>query len=502
MNLCTSLRAHAAGQPEKTALFCGDAAMSYQALEVSSTLLARWFLDQGLRPGDRVALHWSNSIEVVQLFFALFKAGLIAVTINVRLKPAEIRYILDHSQARICFSEPALSPWAEQAGAGCLIFTHLPPLEPGYAHELPTVDPDQPAVILYTSGTTAQPKGVTHTHRSLFHTVGSMARGLIDANEVALAVTQMMHAAALNMVVLPALHMGASAVLLPAFERAAVLDTIERFRCTYTLCLPALLQFVVEEQVRKPRDVSSLRSLLAGGDTVSVALQDRFRAVFGIPIQEVYAMTESLPVTLNPKGAIRAGSIGVPKKGFQVRIVDLGSHDVAEGETGEIVVRSSTNCIGYWNDAQATKDAIEDGWLHTGDLASRDADGYYWFRGRKKQIIIRAGSNISPQEVEEALYQHPAVLEAGVVGSPDPVYGERVVAFVVPRTGTPLDEEALRKFARQRLADYKVPEEIVFLAELPKGPTGKVHRRALKEMLPAHPGLLESRATADIARPN
>src|SRR5271169_6896151 len=118
MNLCTSLRAHAAGQPEKTALFCRDAAMSYQALEVSSTLLARWFLDQGLRPGDRVALHWSNSIEVVQLFFALFKAGLIAVTINVRLKPAEIRYILDHSQARICFSEPALSPWAEQAGAG------------------------------------------------------------------------------------------------------------------------------------------------------------------------------------------------------------------------------------------------------------------------------------------------------------------------------------------------------------------------------------------------
>lgn len=494
MNLSSALHTNASNHPDKVALFCGDARMTYRELDESSTLLAQWFLDQGLRQGDRVALHWSNSIEVVQLFFALFKAGLTAVTVNVRLKPPEIRYVLDHSQATMCFSDPALSKWAEQAGADCPILSQLPRLEFGRSSALPVVDPDSPAAILYTSGTTAHPKGVTHTHRSLFHTAASMARLAIDSNDVVLAATQMMHAVALNGVVMPAVHVGASAVLLPAFEPAAVLDAIERFRCTYTVCLPALLQFVVEEQAREPRQVSSLRTILAGGDTVSVALQNRFEVMFGTPIREVYGMTESLPFTLNPKAAIRPGSIGSAVDGVEIRLVDLGDRDVSEGETGEIVVRSAANFIGYWNDPAATKDALEDGWVHSGDLAARDRDGYYWFKGRKKQIIIRAGSNISPQEVEEALYKHPAVLEAGVVGVPHPVYGETVAAFVVLRKGQTADAQALRLFAQQHLADYKVPENILFLEELPKGLSGKVHRRALKEMLVANPAILEQAA--------
>lgn len=494
MNLSSVLHSHATNNPDKVALFCGDARMTYRELDESSTLLAQWFLDQGLRPGDRVALHWSNSIEVVQLFFALFKAGLIAVTVNVRLKPPEIRYVLDHSQARMCFSDPALSKLAEEAGAGCPILTQLPRLEFGRSSALPVVDPDSPAAVLYTSGTTAHPKGVTHTHRSLFHTAVLMTRVGIDRDDVVLAATQMMHAAALNCVVMPALRAGASVVLLPAFEPAAVLDAIERFRCTYTVCLPALLQFVVEEQARKPRDVTSLRTILAGGDTVSVALQDRVEALFGIQPREVYGMTEAVPITSNASGAVRPGSIGVPVKGLEIRLVDLGGRDVPEGETGEIVVRSANNFIGYWNDPAATKDALEDGWVHTGDLAARDRDGYYWFKGRKKQIIIRAGSNISPQEVEEALYKHPAVLEAGVVGVPHPVYGETVAAFVVLRKGQTADAQALRLFARQHLADYKVPDNILFLEELPKGLSGKVHRRALKEMLVANPAILEQAA--------
>ena len=497
MNLSSALHTNASNHPDKVALFCGDARMTYRELDESSTLLAQWFLDQGLRPGDRVALHWSNSIEVVQLFFALFRAGLIAVTVNVRLKPPEIRYVLDHSQARMCFSDPALARLAEQAGATCPILSQLPRLEFRHSSALPVVDPDSPAAILYTSGTTAHPKGVTHTHRSLCHTAAFVARVGIDTDDVVLAVTQVMHAAALNGVLLPALHVGAVAVLLPAFEPSAVLDAIERFRCTYTVCLPALLQFVVEEQARQPRQVSSLRTILAGGDTVSVALQNRFEAMFGIPSREVYGMTESLPVTVNPKAAIRPGSLGTRAGGLDIRLVDLGGRDVPEGETGEIVVRSAANFIGYWNDPAATKDAIEDGWVHTGDLASRDRDGYYWFKGRKKQIIIRAGSNISPQEVEEALYQHPAVLEAGVVGAPHPVYGETVAAFVVLRKGQRVDAQSLRLFAQRHLADYKVPDNILFLEELPKGLMGKVHRRALKEMLLANPAILEHAAVVE-----
>lgn len=487
MNLGSLLHARATEHPHQMALFCRSEAMSYEVLDETTTQLAEWFLAQGLRPGDRVALHWSNSLEVVQLFFALFKAGLVAVTVNVRLKPPEIAYILDHAQARMCFSEPALAPQAEKAGAKCPILTQLPLSAP--AHQRPTripdADPDRPAVILYTSGTTAQPKGVTHSHRSLFHMAEFMARGLLEASDVILVMTQLMHASGLNCCLLPSVYLGASVVLLPGFDPATVLDVIERFSCTYLLGLPALMQFVVEEQARKPREVGSLRTALAGGDTVPVALQDRFKTLFGIPLQEIYGMTEALPITLNPKSALRQGSIGVLKEGFELRIVDLFGQDIREGETGEIVVRSAANCIGYWNDTSATKALMESGWLHTGDLASCDANGYYWFKGRKKQIIIRAGSNISPQEVEEALFQHPAVLEAGVVGAPDPVYGERVVAFVALRSGQTVDERSLCQFARQSLADYKVPERIVFIDELPKGLTGKVQRRALTEILSA-----------------
>ena len=273
----------------------------------------------------------------------------------------------------------------------------------------------------------------------------------------------------------------------PSFRAGAVLDAIEGFRCTSLSCMPALWHFIVEEQLRNPRLVSSLTMAWAGGDGVPVTLRNRFEMAFGIPLQEVYGMTESVPLTANPRDLIRGGSLGLPVDAVELRIVDFAGHDLPDSETGEILARSPGNCVGYWNDLQATRTAFEkDGWLHTGDLASRDADGYYWFRGRKKEIVIRAGSNISPQEVEEALYRHPAVLEVGVVGQPDSIYGEIVVSFVVMREGLKADVDELRQFAQKHLADYKVPERFVFVTELPKTPSGKVLRRELKErLLPA-----------------
>ena len=486
MNLSDSLHDLAQRIPHKTALFCGEAEMSYQALDESTTGLAKWFLNQGLQPGDHVAVHWTNSIPTVQLLYALFKAGLTVVTINARLKPAEIEFILNHSQAKMCFSEPALSPLAEQAGVGCPIIRQLPVLDTAQVLQgaLPPVDPDQPAALLYTSGTTARPKGVIHTHHSLYHVAANLERtGLAEnADGLGLSVLPLMHMGGLAYL-LASVHLGASIVLLSRFDPAAVLAALEQFRCTSLGLMPALWYLILDEQARKPRRVSSLRTAGAGGDAVSVALQSRFEIAFGIPLQEVYGLTESVPLTANPKGAIRAGSFGTPIEGVELRIVDFAGRDLPEGETGEILVRSPTTCIGYWNDPEATRAALEDGWLRTGDLASRDSEGYYWFRGRKKEIIIRAGSNISPQEVEESLYQHPAVLEAGVVGQPDPVYGETVVAFVVLRNGAQAEPSELRLFAQKHLADYKVPEGFFFLPEMPKSPTGKVSRRALKGML-------------------
>jgi long-chain acyl-CoA synthetase len=274
-------------------------------------------------------------------------------------------------------------------------------------------------------------------------------------------------------------------VLLPAFDAARAVDLIERWRCTSMLLLPAMLRFMVEEQARRSRDVRSMRLCISGGDTVPLTLQERFQEFFGFRVRELFGMTETVPVTCIQEGAPRAGSMGPALDIIDTRVVDAEGDAIGDGQVGELQVQSPANCVGYWDNPEATASTFLNGWLRTGDLVRRDADGFYWFAGRVKQIIVRGGSNISPQEVEEALYLHPAVLEAGAVGAPDTLYGERVVAFVVVRSGQAVDEEALRQFARQRLADYKVPERIMFLQELPKGPSGKVQRRTLKEMLAA-----------------
>jgi long-chain acyl-CoA synthetase len=218
-----------------------------------------------------------------------------------------------------------------------------------------------------------------------------------------------------------------------------------------------------------------------------VSTQERFQSLFGIPVREAFGMTEIGPAIANPADAIRSGSLGKAIQGVEIRVVDAEGEDVSDGQIGEMAVRSPARFAGYWDDPAATRAAVRDGWMYTGDLVRRDTDGYLWFEGRKKEIIIRDGVNISPQEVEEAIYNHPAVLEVAVIGLPDPVgaHGERVLAFVSLRDGLVVDEQELRDHARQLLTDIKVPERFVFRPNLPKGLTGKVARRALKETLVA-----------------
>jgi long-chain acyl-CoA synthetase len=488
MDLGSVLRHSAARSPRKAAVICDDQIVSYEALDRSTDTLARWLLREGLETGDRVAIHWRNSVEVVNLYFACFKTGLIAVPVNNRLKAPEIAYILGHSKAKLCFSQPELAPLCEEVRADCpdlqRIYTALPSPETAESESvaLPEVTPDRVAAILYTSGTTARPKGVMHTHVSLIGATELMSSLGVDETHILLAATQIVHIAALSCVLLPGISRGATVVLLPAFDPAEFLDLIERWRCTYLLILPAMLRFVVEEQGRSARDVSSVRLCLAGGDTVPVTLQERFRTLFGVPVREIFGMTEGVAVTCIREGAPRAGSMGPALDLVDIRVADPTGNVVADGQVGELRIQSPANCVGYWDDPRATAAAFDHGWLRTGDLVRRDADGFFWFEGRAKQIIIRGGSNISPQEVEEALYHHPAVLEAGVIGMPDPVHGEKVIAYVALREGLTASEQELRDLVRSRIADYKTPERILFLPALPKGLTGKVQRRALKEL--------------------
>ena len=478
--------------PGKVALICEGESVTYRELDSRVTALARWLLDQGLRPGDRVAIHWLNSIPAVQVFMACFRAGLIVVPINARLKPLEVAYILEHARPGIYFCQPELSAIAVEAQSGLAaqprFCTALPAPDESRPDNLPEVDADRPALILYTSGTTARPKGVVHTHRSI-HACAKLTEFVdLGESDTVLLMTSVMHASGVFVQMVPGLIVGATIVLIPAFQAAAVLDAAERHNCTWSAALPTMLQFVLEEQAARPRR-TGFRTFIAGGDTVPLALHERFQQLFGMPVLELFGMTESVPTCSNLKNARRPGSIGRLLGSVEARIVGLTGRDLSDGEIGEMAVRSPGNFIGYWNDPVETAAALESGWLMTGDLVRRDGDGYFWFEGRKKQIIVRGGANISPQEVEEALYQHPAVLEAGVIGLPDPVYGERVVAFVTLRPGKVVAEQELREFAQKRLSDHKVPERIEFLEALPKGPTGKVQRRALKEMASGRPAV-------------
>lgn len=491
MNIANVVAASAERDPTKTAIVSQRESISYGQLDGATTSLARWLLRQGLKPGDRVAIHWPNSIETVKLFFACFKAGTIAVPISAGMKAPEIAYILEHSNAAMYFAHPDLLAIAEEAKSACgrldVIHTTVEARYAGDLAPLPVAHDDDPALLFYTSGTTARPKGVMHTHRTLSESVKLTHAFVPEGWESTLVMTEMAFITAMCVVLLPTMARAGTGVLVPAFDAPLVLDSIERFHVAYTLAVPSMVQALIEEQARKPRQVGSLRTFLGAGDSVPVSTQERFLALFGIPVREAYGMTEIGPSISNPADAIRSGSLGTAIPGVEIRVVDAEGGEVPDQQIGEMAIRTPARFAGYWDDPAATREAVRDGWMHTGDLARRDADGYLWLVGRKKEIIVRDGVSISPHEVEEAIYKHPAVLQVAVIGTPDPVgaHGQNVLAFVSLKDGLAVDERELRDHAHRLLADFKVPDRFVFQPYLPLGITGKIQRRILKEMLAA-----------------
>ncbi len=486
-NLWDRIAAHAARLPEKTAVIIDGRALTYCDLDRRSRDLAGRLLAEGLEPGDRVAVHWPNAIECVLLLLACLRSGLVAVPVNIRFKAAEIAHVMEHAAPAAWFSQPELAGTAREAAA---MAASAPPIRTGLPQGsaqrvLAPPEIDGIAAILFTSGTTARPKGVVHTQASLMECADLMRQAGVSEAAIMFSMTSMMHVTGLSVTLLGALLSGATAVFVPVCDPAPILDTIERHRCTWLLGLPSMVQFLAAEQERAPRDVASLRNAYCGGDIVPVPLQQRFRQLFGAPLWEIHGMTESAPIMGHTAGAVRPGATGHVLAGVEARIVDAAGAAVPEGEIGELVVRSRANFTGYWGDPAASAAVLKNGWLSTGDLFRRDKDGFLWFEGRRKEIIIRGGSNLSPQEVETALYEHPAVLESGVVGMPCDTWGEKIIACVALRPGQAATETDLRAFVRERIADYKVPERIVFLDVLPKGITGKIHRRALKDMIGA-----------------
>ena len=480
--------------PQKLAIVSGEQSWTYAEFDELTDKIAANLLIAGLQRGDRVAFHLLNGPELALGYVGCLKAGGIAVPINTRLKGPEIDYILRHSGSMCYIGQPELHagltsscPAIESLELRYLT-GNAPDARASSFDDLlrasnggftgPEISADQVAAILYTSGTTARPKGVMHTHESLAQTARAMCQMGLDRDQVAVVMTSMAHMIGFGMMLLSGLLNAATVVISRPFDFNSTVQAIARRRGTYLLGLPVMFHGLIQAQVELQSDVSSGEFYFCGGDSVPAALQQAFANAFG-PVCECYGTTEIAPAAWGRPGGTKVGSIGYPGSGTEFRLIDVDGRDVRPGEVGEICIQGPHLMAGYWQDPEATCRAIRNGWFHTGDLARRDEAGFYWFVGRKKEIIIRGGSNISPLEVEAVFYHHPAVSEVGVVGRSHPVWGEVVIAYVVLRPGYTVTEGELLAFARERLADYKVPESIIFREELPKGSTGKILRRAL-----------------------
>jgi long-chain acyl-CoA synthetase len=492
------IRYHARSDPAKTALLFEGRSISYGKLYDNIDRAARMLLGLGIRRGERVGLMFPNRPEILLLYFACFKIAAIAVPINTRYQKPEIAYALDHSECRLLIIDKRFLDVTKELDQSVpsleRIVVHVDASE---QHEealhrhlanapatgaWPPVEPEDPAVIFYTSGSTSRPKGVTHTHFSLLGNARIQAATReIGPETVLLASTGLGYIAGLSGITMPALLSGCTLVLVLELQTESLLRAIERYRVDTTLMLPTMLLEMLDSQLSEKTDLSSLRACFVAGDECSPDLYQRFAKRTGHDLLQAFGMTECEGYLSNRRcGPNRNGTIGKPAEGIKVRLVDADGNDVAPGEPGEIIVQGDSVMLGYWEDPEHTKEALRDGWLYGGDIATCDEEGFYTFRERKREIIIRGGSNVGPHEIEDVIDAHPDVKESCVVGVPDAKYGAVLAAFVECEPGSsPADTAELKAWVSHRIAAYKVPEYWYVMKQLPKTPTGKLDRKAL-----------------------
>jgi long-chain acyl-CoA synthetase len=461
--------------------------------------LAAVFLSYGVRPGDRVVVMMPNSPDVTAAFHAVWRIGAVIVPLPPQLLAAEVGYVLAHSGARVVLSCPTLVPRLRTAMSGAPDVEHLLTIGPADGAEdikprLSAVEPirtfyqcpdDELALLLYTSGTTGNPKGVMLTHGNLRTNALAVAEYYRPAPQtMTLHVLPLSHSFGVLGMNIDAV-IGLKTVILPRFDLPHVFHAIQQFRVRRFSAVPTMLVAMCHFHHRDLYDCSSLEHVTSGGAGLPEEVRLEFERLFGCPVRSGYGLSEAAPtVSAYRDGeAARPGSSGRPIPGVEVRIVDHSGRPLPAGESGEICVRGPNVMTGYWNDPEATKAVIRDGWLHTGDVGHLDAGGYLYITDRLKDIIITGGENISPRQIEEVLHTHPAVAEVAVIGLPDPLLGEEVCAVVVLRAGHTATEAELREHAGHFVHKYFVPARIVFRSELPKSGVGKILKRELRREL-------------------
>jgi len=493
-NLASILVDSAARDPRRPALKLGDRTVSYAELDDASARCAGYLRAHGVAPGDRVALMLPNVPEFAVGYYGILRAGAVVVPMNPLLKPREVDYFLEDSGAR------GILAWhtTEQAGVDRVDGVSTVVTPDGFAALLAGYEPaaglaeragDDTAVILYTSGTTGQPKGAELTHDNLRRNVEVTRSTLLELgpDDVVFGALPLFHSFGQTVALNCAVAAGAGLALLPRFDAAQALEILVRERATIFAGVPTMYAALLAAAGDDEPDLSALRTCVSGGAALPVELLRRFEETFGCVILEGYGLSETSPVASfnHPDRPRRPGTIGTPIDGVEMDVRTADGTPAATGEVGEIVIRGHNIMKGYWRRPEATAEAIVDGWFRTGDLGTRDADGYYRIVDRTKDLVIRGGFNVYPREVEEVLYEHPAVAEAAVLGTPHPTLGEEVVAVVALRPGASATPEELREHVKAQIAAYKYPRQVWIVPALPKGPTGKILKRSITVPPPA-----------------
>lgn len=444
---------------------------------------------KGAQPGDRIAILAANSHRYMEAYVSVPAAGFVIVPLNTRHAEPELRYALEDGGVRILLSDRDPGNLAEVVDTVVLMpdeyETEIDAAEPVVLGV--GIDENTLAGLFYTGGTTGASKGVMLSHRNLIaNSQNYMALAPPGLHDVNLFMAPLFHAAGSNNV-LGTVWSAQTGIIQPAFEPKEALDLIERYGVTSTLVVPAMIAAMTEEQLARPRDVSTLTFVAHGGSPIATEVVRRAACAFpNADFSHVYGATELSPIATGLTGeqhlleTERRRSCGRPVVGVEIRMTDPHGNEVPRGEVGELAARGPNVMQGYWNKPDQTATALRDGWYYSGDLGYMDADGYIVLVDRAKDMIVSGGENVYGSEVEEALYSHPSVLEAAVFGIPDEKWGEVVHAVVVPRGD--LTAEILIAFCRERIASYKAPKSISFQTEaLPKSGAGKILKRELRQ---------------------